>query len=215
MMKDYQNLIDANNEVAEELIPSMKSKKRKIKSNDIRISKAREEVNSAFNSYHTEATDENHLLLQSEKDNLKKAYNIVFEEELENNIRKVENADAKSQHKESWRLINQISGRKTIKKGKIKANTNEERIEKWYQYFKQLLGNEPTISNDEEVSIILNNLEIDDGPFTYNEIWKVKRNLKTGKAAGPDGITADVIKYCDLDKIILVCKETTTQLGKT
>jgi len=45
------------------------------------------------------------------------------EEELSEMITKVEQADANSKHGMSWRLINEITGRKDAKKGIIKGKS--------------------------------------------------------------------------------------------
>ena len=200
----YGNLVIANNETAEEMIPAKKLQKRRVESTDPRIVNARNNVNNAFIKYLEDTSEQNQLNLQIEKNTLKMAYEKIFEEDLENSIRKVENADLRAQHKESWKLINKISGRKATKKGKIKANSNEDRVTKWFEYFKQLLGNEPVVTDeDEEIAMVINKLEIDEGPFTIGELEKAKKRLKAGKAAGPDGISSEVIKYCNLDDIIL------------
>ena len=39
-----------------------------------------------------------------------------------------------------WQYINEITARKSTKKGIIKSNNNEERKNKWYTYFKDLLS---------------------------------------------------------------------------
>ena len=54
---------------------------------------------------------------------------VIFWEELERMISKVENADARAQHAESWKLINQISGRKAPKQGILKGNSSKERVD--------------------------------------------------------------------------------------
>ena len=81
----------------------------------------RNEVNMAFAAYEKETTEENHVLLQMAKDKLSNAYNIVEAEVLDEQIRQVENADERSRHGESWKLINEISGRKKSQKGIIKG----------------------------------------------------------------------------------------------
>ena len=115
----------------------------------------------------------------------------------------MENADAQSKHKESWKIINRISGRKTARKGMIKGNTKEERIDKWFSHFKNLFGKSSDTEDTEELEKVLHNLDIEDGLFTREELKKAKRSMKKGKQTGSDNISADVIKECDLDDIVL------------
>ena len=95
-------------------------------------------------------------------------------------IKKVEEADSKSQHGESWKLINEISGRKTSKKGISKVKSQEERIKAWYIHFSNLLGKEPVTNNagEEEITTVLHQLNIKTGLFTVKEYKAVKRKLK-------------------------------------
>ena len=77
-----------------------------------------------------------------------------------------------------------------------KASSNKGN-NKWYKYFKNLLGKEPIIAHpNEEIRTIFNNLDIPSGPFPMNEYHKVK-------AAGPDGIPPEVFILADIDDIIL------------
>ncbi|KAJ8361351.1 hypothetical protein SKAU_G00178760 [Synaphobranchus kaupii] len=57
--------------------------------------------------------------------------------------------------------------------------------------------------DEEDIPPLLQNLNIDDGPFTASELARAKTTLKEGKSAGPDGIPPEVLKRCDLDDLIL------------
>ena len=65
----------------------------------------------------------------------------VTEEDLKNRIEEVEKAHINSKHGQSWKLINEITERNASKKGQLKGNTPNERLENWYNHFKCLLGN--------------------------------------------------------------------------
>ena len=83
--------------------------------------------------------------------------------------------------------------------------SKEERLDKWYSHFKDLLGKEPTVEGqlDEIVHPILSSLGISDTPFTREEYVVVKKSLVEGKQSGPDEIPPEVWKRCDLDDILL------------
>ena len=66
-------------------------------------------------------------------------------------IDEVENADARCRHGESWKLVNEISGRKSTKSCILKGKSKEDRVNNWYLHFSQLLGKEPVIDSDDDI----------------------------------------------------------------
>ena len=85
----------------------------------------------------------------------------------------------------------------------------ENRAIKWYEHFKNLIGsninnnnnNEDNINFNTIKTIFGNNLNIETGQFTLAEYIKVKERLID--APGPDGMAPEILKYCNLNKIIL------------
>ena len=92
-------------------------------SKDTRVLEARQEVQKAFDCYQVESTKENQIELQTKKCALQKTYDIIESEELKKEIKKVEEANVHYRHAESWKLVNQFTGRKTVKKGIIKGGS--------------------------------------------------------------------------------------------
>ena len=204
----YSKLVEANNHAAKDLIPLKKRSKKMITANDPAVALARNSVSDAFRQYQQDTTKENQKRLQAEKTHLEAAYDEAFEKELNQMISKVESADIRSQHGESWKLINEISGRKTAKKGILKGKSTKERLDNWQKHFSELLGKEPVVpeeSVNEVIDTVLSpeELGIQTGPFTMEEYQTVKKRISTGKCPGVDGITPEVLKYCDLDETIL------------
>ncbi|KAJ8416182.1 hypothetical protein AAFF_G00382040 [Aldrovandia affinis] len=114
-------------------------------------------------------------------------------------VRRVEAALGEQQYGESWRVINEMSGRKRSKEGQVAGCSPEERVTSWFTHFRDLLGTHPTVDGAEKViTAVLTNLEIDNGPFTLREFTTVKSTLKQGKSAGPDGIPPEVLKTATL-----------------
>ena len=110
----------------------------------------------------------------------------------------------KNSDKKSWRLFNEITGRRTAKKGIKKATDKEDRINEWYTHFKELLADERTVEGElDAISPILWGMGIVDSLFTEAEYTAVKKSIKEGRACRHDGISARVLKQCDLDNIIL------------
>ena len=121
-------------------------------------------------------------------------------------VAEVEEAIERNRHKESWHLINSISGIKSTKQGIIKGSSHEERLKKWYDYFQNLLGKVPIIP-DENIGTylpsILDSLDITDTEFTNEELQFAKKSIKEGKSSGPDNIAPEILKRCYLDEPIL------------
>ena len=208
LTETYAHLIKATEEAAKLYLPVKKRAKKKATSSDPRIEEARKGVQTASDLYKKRPTERNREKLQSEKGKLQETYDLVTEEELESAIRSVELADERSNHGESWKLVNQFTGRKTAKKGIIKGKSAKDRVEKWYQHFKNLLGKEPVVEGDLDegeypLRPILQSINISDEPFSMAEYLAVKKAITEGKAPGPDGIPPEVLKRCNLDNIIL------------
>ena len=83
---------------------------------DKRVKEKRMIVNEAFVNYDKSPTSENQESLQIAKDLLYDTYQEIEAEELERMVQQVIDADINSRHKDSWNLINVITGRKKYKK---------------------------------------------------------------------------------------------------
>ena len=173
----YDRFIKANNEAAEKIILIRRTRKAII-SNDPRVTVARENVNKAYEVYQKETLDENRLKHKAAKENLEEACNLVEEEMLASKFKKVENAHANCKHGLSWELINDITGRKASMRGQLKGGTQQEHVRSWYDHFRNLLGKPPGIEDEnEEIDPILEDLDIEIGPFTQEEYQEAKLSL--------------------------------------
>ena len=169
----------------------------KVISNNPDVISARLKVNSAFSNYEKEPTIEKEKLLQDEKANFKNVYDQAYEEELESMISKVEKADARAQQAESWKLINQISGRKASKKGIIKGHSSKERVDSWHKHFSELLGKEPNIpdmNDSEEIQTIFNETDLT-SKLVHSPWMNVRRLSQLYKPANKLG-KMDFIPRC-------------------
>ena len=148
--------------------------------------------------------EENRLKYNQAKANLREAYNCVIEEHLSCQLRKVEEAHVNCKHGESWSLINEITGRRSPAGGQLEGKSQQERVENWYNHFKNLLGSPPDIDDeDEAIPTVFEKLNIKEGPFDNEKYREAKGSLVEGKSCGEDGIAPEVLKRCDLDDIIL------------
>ena len=82
------------------------------------------------------------------------------------------------------------------KDGRI-IKDEEGQKERWREYFEELL-NRPAPQNPPDIPPAEEDLPIDCGVPTTDEIRRATKQLKNGKAAGPDGIPAEALK-ADID----------------
>ncbi|VDO74010.1 unnamed protein product [Schistosoma margrebowiei] len=75
------------------------------------------------------------------------------------------------------------------KEGKVITNIEEQR-NRWVEHFKELL-NRPAPLNPPNIEAAPTDLPINVGPSTIEEISMAMRQIKSGKATGPDNIPAD------------------------
>ncbi|VDP78905.1 unnamed protein product [Schistosoma curassoni] len=78
------------------------------------------------------------------------------------------------------------------KEGKVITNIEEQR-NKWVEHFQELL-NRPAPLNSPNIEAVPTDLPIDVSPPTIEEISMAIRQIKSGKAAGPDNIPAEALK---------------------
>ena len=199
----YECFIAANKTAMDTVVPKKVQGQRRAFSKHPDVIRAREEVEKAYKQIITDTSESNRHNLNTAKQGLRSAYDQLQEEELAEQIRGVQKSWGDQQHREAWKLINKVSGRRTGNMARIDGSTQEERLENWHVHFKNLLGSEAEDDNSEEIDPVLENLEICDGPFTKQEFKEAKRQLQLGKSAGPDQIPPEVIKLCNLDDILL------------
>ena len=90
--ESYEHFIQANKEVAKEIIPQREKTNRKQTSDDARVQKARTDVQNMFSKYPNHPSNTNQEDLPKAKTKLQEAYDTVTEEELSETIRQVGNS---------------------------------------------------------------------------------------------------------------------------
>ena len=199
---NYDHLVTAIAEENINMVPKVKKKKRLDIPNDVRVCQARNDLMLAKDKHHENPTVATGDTVAEKKEAFKSAYNVALEENLVNKIRRVENAHDRCKNKESWSVINEITGRNISKSCLIKGNSPEERKNTWLNHFRNLLGQPP----DDNNTVIRNQhegLRIDTGPFSMDEYKAAKSKISEGKAGGEDGIVPEILKRCNIDDIVL------------
>ena len=91
-----------------------------------------------------------------------------------------------------------------MKEAITKANSKEDYIKKWYNHFQNLLGKGPKVATElDEITPVMENLEISAELFTSDKYSEAKKSPIKEKAVGSDLFVPEVLKYCDLENIIL------------
>ena len=205
LIPDYNKFATACAKAATECLRKIPRKKKKARCLDPRVKAMREEVQKAYQLFLSSGRSDG--LRESYKErvqDLYRTYAIVEQEEVLELVTEAENAHENMKHREAWKLINVISGRKKAQLSKLKGNSPEERVELWHTHFSKLLGNPPSITDpDVPIEAVFCNLEIPDEPFSVDEFVKAKKTMRCGKACGEDGITPELLRYAGLDSEIL------------
>lgn len=144
----YGNLIQAVEETSRKILGKKRKRVKDIVAEDFRVKRAREEVEAATTRYHTSPSDDTRSAVNEGKEALTEAYLAVEEEILDSKIKDVERATRNAKTKESWRLIDDISGRKGRQPIQIEGASPEDRKAKWFSHFQSLLGSEPPDDED-------------------------------------------------------------------
>ena len=212
--RSYGHFINAVRDTAKELLPKMESRKKADPTKDQRIADARDKVSKSYSSYRMEPNEDHRYQVKLAKDNLSKMYDVVQEEILEEKIARVENSHKRAKHKQSWNLINEVAGRTRAACAQIKGKDAEERVESWMVHFKNLLGQPPSVADEDEViDRIHPDLNISTDPFTRRELASAVKQIKEGKAFGEDGLAPEIFKRCDFYDLLLSFYNNALQIG--
>ncbi len=162
----------------------MEAKKSLLKVNRVKRSRisdhpevvaARKVVEEQHEAYNHSKDEQHKESLKLAKAQLFDVYERLREEELALRIEEVEIAREGKQYSEAWIIVNEVSGRKRSKAGQVKGDTPEDRVKSWFTHFRNLLGDPPTVTGEDlEIIDVLTNVDIDDGPFSMEELRKVK-----------------------------------------
>ena len=160
-------------------------------------------MKTASKSYRKNPTIANARILKKAQYQLAGIYLKVQTEFIQKKIHKIRDSVEDRQSRIAWQTINEVSGRKSTAKAKLKAANQQERIKLWKQHFENLQANPPNITQEPITRIISKQLDIKLGPFTKEELDSVLRKIKNRKAAGLDEIPPEVWKTRQFDDILL------------
>lgn len=201
----YDQFAKINHQVAEELIPKLpKAIRKKEQSSHPTIVEASKNTSEAFNEYTLDPSPVNKIRVEETKIALDTAYDLVKEEEINSAVNDINNDQGFGRLRKMWNLVHSISGKRSVNSSKIKGDTPEERVDKWKQHFKKLLGQPPDATTNFNLDDnILNGVDISDSNFTEEEYNTAVKNMSDGKNGGADGIRPEILKRCKMQKFVL------------
>jgi hypothetical protein len=119
---------------------------------------------------------------------------------VEGKLADAEEAAGKGDSKTLYRIVKDLSGKTGPKVPIVDTagrplKSQEEQAKRWKEHFHAVLNcPEPGVLHDFSQDC-MNSLDIDIGDVTMEEVKRVIKRLKNGKAAGIDGIQAELLKH--------------------
>ena len=139
----YQNFIEASKHAAKRCLPERDRLRQKLPWENDTVIGVRNELRAASKSKNKNPTPQNidaATVLQRKLEQVYKSEKAKFIQEKIDSI----TAAAESQKSSlAWQTINKITGRKNSSKAKLKGDSQDERVSKWKEHFKNLLGPTP------------------------------------------------------------------------
>ena len=141
----YENFVEAISSANKKLLQPIPRRRSNDPASDPRVAEARYDLIAAKEVYHASPTEEARVIVAEKKNHLSSCYNTIQEETITNKITLAESATDRCKNKESWRLINDISGRKKRGLGLVEGGSAQGRLEAWKTHFTKLLGQPPQV----------------------------------------------------------------------
>ena len=203
----YQAFISAH-EKSSDIVPTRPKQKHRVPWENDKVKSKREQLKKIAQERNRNPSRLNLRRYVSARKDLEQTYSEEQQKYIQKQIDNVKDAADNQQSSKAWQIVNEISGRKRSSGSKLKANNQGERLLKWENHFKNLLGTLPAINDQPIQRVIQHELPIKKGPFSMDEIDKALQSTKNGKAAGLDTIPPEVWKTGKFNDILLqFCNE--------
>ena len=199
----FDALVKAKDHAAAETLPLLKKSHRTKHASHPSIIEKRKKVDQLTHKYNVHKSSIIQKRLQEAKNELNQEYLKLEEETLQNNITEADIEFQENNTARAWKVINKVTNRKATTSGKLKGKSPEERNKQWFDHFEKLLGTPDNSEPIANIDPVFENLDINQQPFTLQEVREAKKQLREGKAPGEDGIMPEVLKRIDIDDILL------------
>lgn len=206
----YSNLIAANEHVCLSFLPKKTKVKRKPLFDDDLVKNARKNFETAKVKHQARATRRSTKTLSSAQKALDDAYLTAESLYIQGKINSIKEFHTSNQHSASWKVINEISGRKEHPSIQLKGGSAEKRRDNWHNHFQKLLGNPPKVDGDPlPLNQIFNTLDISTNPFSIDELEKTLKQFVNNKSSGLDQIPTILWKDPNFHELLLeFCNQT-------
>ena len=118
--EQYGHFIQVNKDVTAAVVPPLTRKKPLQINNDPRVVQARNKAKEKHWNYPIDTSEENRLDYEKAKREIDNTYAALLKDQLEDTIKRIEDADINGKHSQSWKLINKVTGRKSICSGQTR-----------------------------------------------------------------------------------------------
>ena len=208
---DYGLLMECVSSSAIKMLPKKKHSKKVNPYNDPDITHHRNLLKEASLNHRTSPSFLTKDQLETAKKRLDSVYTAATERFVKEKTATLESTNPEHRHRSSWHIIRELSNSNTVPFSKIPGGTSEERLNVWYEHFKNLLGTpppDPDLSDPFFNNKVSEPLPISCDPFTYQELLNVIHTIKTSKSPGLDHIPPVVWKLPSLQVDLLgFCNE--------
>ena len=200
----YEKFLEAIKCSNEKLLKPVQRKKSEDPASELKIVEARSELALAKGTYHASPSEAAREVVSSKKDNLLSCYTSLLEQNITTKIARAEQAADRCKNRESWRLVNEVTGRKKRGISLVEGGSAKGRLDAWTTHFRNLLGLPPQVPDENmDVETVFPSLDIRADEFDVSELIEAKKQIKEGKAYGDDGIAPEIIKRVDVDDLVL------------
>ena len=199
----FDALVKAKDHAAAESLPALQKGHRLKQASHPSIFERRKKVDQLAFKYKVSKSRIIRKRLQEAKNELNQEYSRLEEETLRDNIAEADIEFQENNTAKAWKVINKVTNRKAAPSGKLKGKSPEERNKQWFDHFEKLLGTPVASETPLDIETVFENLGINEGEFTIEEVKEAKKQMREGKAPGEDGIMPEVLKRVDIDDILL------------
>ena len=209
----YNNFVKSCKEAYANVIPLKPKPKKRLPWKTLYICQKREILHQTAELKNSDPTQRNIKNFIGAQHSLTNMYEREKEEYVTRKIDEIQNAISFKKSTLAWKTVNEVSGRKTSNKAKLKVTSEKERIQLWHDHFKDLLGKPTQIPTYNESTEQGNDqLDIQTGLLTAYELRQATKSIQNGKAIDLDEIPAEVWKLDEFQEFLLEsCNSVYTQ----